>query len=274
MMRDIDASTQLYCVIGNPVSHSMSPSVHNLAFWLSGLNAVYTAFQVVDIEAAVSGIRGLGIRGASVTIPHKQDIMGCLDHVDGIALEMGAVNTVVNRDGKLYGYNTDVTGAIASIKEKTEIRGKRVVVLGAGGAARAVGFGVRKEGARLTICNRSHEKGERLAESLSSKFLPLSSFHGDECDILINTTSVGMSPEIMHTPVKGELLHGGMVVMDIVYNPLKTRLLQEAEACGATVIDGVSMFVYQAAEQFRLWTDRPAPTMEMRKRVIELLTGA
>ena len=261
----------LYAVFGDPIGHSLSPVMHNSALAQAGLDGFYLAFRVKDIAAAVSGIRGLGIRGASITIPHKVSVMDHLDRVDSLAAEIGAVNTVVNQAGKLHGFNSDCTGAIKAIREKTTISGMNVAVIGAGGGARAVGFGIQQEGGRLTIMNRSRDKGKKLASDLDSAFIPLQDVKQLPYDIIINATSVGMAPLNDRVPLPVELLNGNMVVMDMVYNPLKTRLLTAAEEKGCTIIDGLAMFVHQGAAQFELWTGEKAPVDIMREVVLDEL---
>ncbi|MFP4533733.1 MAG: shikimate dehydrogenase [Desulfobacterales bacterium] len=267
----ITGETIVYGVIGNPVAHSLSPVMHNQAFSNTGYPGVYLPFQVQDIGAAVDGIRALNVRGVSVTIPHKEAVMPYLDQIDDSAREIGAVNTVVNDKGRLIGYNTDAYGAVTALSEKTDIKNKDVVILGAGGAARAISYGVLKQGGRLHVLNRSAEKGERLAGFLGAVFYPMDRFDQAPCDILINTTPVGMHPEVDAMPVARNRLNDHMVVMDIIYNPVKTRLLEAAEAIGAQVISGVPMFVYQGARQFELWTGLDAPVDLMKEVVYEAL---
>ncbi len=263
----------IFAVFGNPVVHSLSPVMHNAAFAATGYNGIYAAIRVKDIRPAVSGLRALGLRGASITLPHKESVMACLDFIDPVARRIKAVNTIVNDDGELKGFNTDCDGVIQALTEKIPVAGRRVGILGAGGAARAVAFGVIDQGAAATIFNRSRDKGEALAADLGADFKPLSEFDAGQCDILVNTTPVGMSPQGRETPLPGDKLKPGLVVMDIVYNPLKTRLLQEAEAAGCETIDGLSMFVHQGARQFALWTGLAAPIDIMRMAVeAELLT--
>jgi len=269
----IDSHTRLYGVLGDPVAHSLSPIMHTRAFSHLGVNAVFLAFRVSDIEGAVRGMRALGIQGVSVTIPHKQSVMAFLDEVDELAARIGAVNTVIHRDGTLFGCNTDAWGAITALSEKTPLKNRYVVVLGAGGAARAIGFGALREGARVTIVNRTVDKGERLSKDIGAEFLPLAEVRRIEADVLINTTSVGMKPAVDTTPIDPRFLHGDMIVMDIVYNPMKTRLLGDAEKIGCTTIDGTVMFVHQGAKQFELWTGMPAPVALMRQTVIGALGG-
>jgi shikimate dehydrogenase len=263
----------VYAVFGDPVSHSLSPVMHNSALAQTGREGVYLAFRVKDIAAAVNGVRALDIRGVSITIPHKVDVMRYLEQIDALARKIGAVNTIVNRQGTLCGYNSDCAGAVKALAEKTGIHGKEVAVIGAGGGARAVGFGIRQEGGRLTIINRSKERGESLAADLDCEFKPLAEVRRLPYSIVINATSAGMTPHETHTPLNAMLLQGGMIVMDLVYNPLKTCLLREAEKRGCTTIDGVAMFVHQGAVQFELWTGQKAPVDIMRKVVLEVLSN-
>ncbi|MDL1962880.1 MAG: shikimate dehydrogenase [Deltaproteobacteria bacterium] len=268
---NINASTSLFCVLGNPISHSLSPVMHNSAFAHIGYNGVYLAFNVKDVSSAVSGIRGLGIKGASVTIPHKLTVMEFLDEIDESAVKIGAVNTIVNKQGRLSGYNTDYLGATNALLEKTSIKDKKVIMIGAGGAARAIGYGILSEGGRLTIVNILEDEGERLAGDLGVAYHPLQKYKDYDCQILINATPIGMNPNIDEMPIKKEYLQKDMVVMDVVYNPLKTRLLKEAEDIGCITTGGVSMFVYQGVAQFELWTGKKAPVDVMRKTVLDAL---
>jgi len=266
-----DTHTALYCVLGDPVAHSLSPVMHNRAFAHLGLNAVYLAFRVTDLEAAIGGLRALDIRGASITLPHKSRVMAYLDDIDPVAAEIGAVNTIINEKGRLIGKNSDVFGAVAALRDKTDPAAKKVLILGAGGAARAVGYGVRSAGFRVTIANRSPEAGAALAADLEADFLPLADAIPDHFDILINTTPVGMHPAHAVSPIPDDSLSADMVVMDIIYNPLETRLLKAAGRAGCRTIDGLAMFVNQGARQFEWWTGREAPVNLMRQVVFEKL---
>jgi len=263
----IDQDTEVYGVIGNPVRHSLSPAMHNAAFGEKAINAIYLAFEIKDLKDCIRGIRALGIRGLSVTIPFKSDIIPFLDEVDDLAMRIGAVNTVVNNSGHLKGYNTDALGALRALEEKTDISGKRVVIIGAGGAARAIGYILKERGLEIIIANRSIERGMDLCRSLDCEFIRLDKPADVHADILINTTPVGMSPQIDMSPVQENALKEGMVVMDIIYNPLKTRLLAMAEARGCLIINGLPMFIYQGAEQFRLWTGIEVPVAVMSEVV-------
>ncbi len=267
----IDAHTSLFGLIGNPVAHSLSPVMHNQAFAAAGYNGVYLAFRVFDPSAAVKGIRALNFKGISVTLPHKVSVMEYLDEIDGTAAQIGAVNTIVNNHGKLTGYNTDCQGAINALRTRTTIDGKSVAIIGAGGAARAIGFGLVAAGGRVSILNRTRTTGEHLAADLQADYLPLNECQPDRHDVLINTTPVGMHPDTDATPVLKNKLSKKMVVMDIVYNPLHTRFLKEAAARGCRTISGVDMFVFQGALQFELWTGQTAPVDVMRRAVLGAL---
>jgi shikimate dehydrogenase len=275
---DINAHTQFCGVIGNPVEHSLSPAIHNAAFQKLGLNFLYLAFRVEAIGDAIKGLRALGnFRGASVTIPHKVAAVPFLDSVEPTARHIGAINTIVAAGGILTGYNTDGTGALRALREgSVALKGRRVVMLGSGGAARAIAFALGSETGieRLTILGIDGQERTALARDLQSKTgmtvqdLPL-----DEgtlrkllsaAHVLIHCTPMGMSPKVHETPVPSTLLHAGLTVMDIVYNPRDTRLLKEAKAAGCRVIPGLEMFLHQAAAQFELWTNQAAPTDVMR----------
>ncbi len=273
MQGKINTQTQLYAVFGNPVGHSLSPIMLNRAFEEVGFNGVYLACRVTDIHAAMAAVRTLGIQGVSITIPHKITVMETLDEVDPQALKIGAVNTVVNQGGRLYGYNSDGTGAVRALMEKTIVQGADIAVIGAGGAARAIGFCLQENGGRVMILNRSHQRGENLARDLGADFIPLGDLKEIPARILINTTPVGMSPDTEDMPLPPQLLHKEMLVMDIVYNPLETALLKYAKTIGCETIDGVAMFVYQGAIQFSLWTGLQAPVTAMRRVVLDELTA-
>jgi shikimate dehydrogenase len=275
---DINAYTQFCGVIGNPVEHSLSPAIHNAAFQKLGLNFVYLAFQVEAIGDAIKGLRTLGnFRGASVTIPHKVAAVPFLDSVEPTARHIGAINTIVAAGGILKGYNTDATGALRALRESSvALKGRQVVIIGSGGAARAIAFALGSETGidRLTILGIDGQERTALARALQSKTgmsvqdLPLD--EGTlrrllpDAHVLIHCTPMGMSPKVHETSVPATVLHAGLTVMDIVYNPRDTRLLKEAKAAGCRVIPGIEMFLHQAAAQFELWTNQAAPTDVMR----------
>ena len=260
---EIDARTRLFAVFGDPVAHSLSPVMHNCAFRHVGYNGVYVAMRIRDIEAAVAAVRGLSIRGVSVTVPHKTAVMAFLDRIDPMAEAIGAVNTIVNQNGRLCGYNTDAQGAMRALKEMVDPAGREVAILGAGGAARAVGFGLANEKASLVIVNRTAANGKRLAERLGADYRSPDGFKPPEGSILINTTPVGMWPHVDARPFPVERLRPDMMVMDIIYNPLQSRLLREAAEIGCRVLNGIPMFVHQGALQFKLWTGKEAPFSAM-----------
>jgi shikimate dehydrogenase len=272
----IDAQTELYGVIGNPVQHSLSPIIHNGAFKRLGWNAVYLAFEVKNVEEALRGIRGLGVRGVSVTIPFKTEVVPLLDKIEGLAKKIGAVNTIVNRRGRLIGYNTDCDGAIEALEEKMDLRGKRVVLLGAGGAARGIGFGLRERGYPLTVVTRLKERGQALSKDLGCDYLPVSSLvrmkAGEfEADVIINATSLGMYPRDGETPIPKTLLKERMMVMDIVYQPLQTKLLREAKEKGCVTVDGLEMLIRQGMAQFEIWTGRRLEIEQVKKDLRRVL---
>jgi shikimate dehydrogenase len=263
----IDQHTALYGVVGYPLAHSLSPTMHNTGFSAIGLNAIYMAFENTNIEGCIQAMRVLNIRGMSVTLPHKSSVIPLLDEVDDLAERIGAVNTVVNEDGYLSGYNTDAVGALRALEEKIEFSGKSCLMVGAGGAARAIGFILSEKGVRLKVTNRSVERGESLAYSLGCPFIPLDALQATRADLLIQTTSVGMSPRKDECLVPEGILRKEMVVMDIIYNPFETALLSLAKARGCVTINGLSMFIHQGAEQFRLWTGLEAPISAMTRAV-------
>jgi len=263
----------LFAVFGNPVVHSLSPVMHNAAFTAVGYHGVYAAIRVADIRPAVAGMRALGFKGASVTIPHKETVLACLDWIDPAAARIQAVNTIVNDGGALKGFNTDAEGAMRALAGTVHLKGRTVAIIGAGGAARALADGVVRQGGRAVVYNRSRARGEALGADLGAEFRPLAEFSAEACDVLVNTTPVGMSPDSDATPVPAEALRPGLVVMDMIYNPLRTRLLREAATAGCTVIDGLAMFVLQGARQFELWTGIPAPIEIMRLAVEAELTA-
>ncbi len=260
----INALTKVYGVFGNPARHSKGPEIHNAAFRHHGFNAVYLAFEVDDIARAVSAMKTLPIHGASITIPFKTSIMDHLDWIDPDAATVGAVNTVIYHDGRLYGYNTDHKAAVEPLKPMG-IKDRRVCIIGAGGAAQAVAYGIHREKGRLIIVNRSADRGQSLAHKYGGEFIPagdfqtLSQLHPD---MIINTTPVGMYPDTGALSFPCQNLDAATIVMDIIYSPLQTRLLNEAASRGCRTIDGLSMFLYQAAAQFNLWTG-VAPDIEI-----------
>ncbi len=256
----IGPRTQLCGVLLHPAGHTRSPAMHNAAFAALGLDAAYLAFDVppAALGPAIAGARALGIRQLAVSIPHKEAVLAHLDALDETARQIGAVNTVTRRGDSLVGSNTDWLGAVRAIERATPLAGRDVVVLGAGGAARAVVWGVRERGARVAVLNRTPERAARLAAELGVARVGGLAELGDlPCDVLVNTTSVGLRAD--SAPVAAEMIPPGAVVLDAVYDPPRTRLLRDAEARGARAIGGKWMLVYQAAEQLRLWAEKEPP---------------
>lgn len=267
----ISGATKIYGIIGNPVSHSLSPSMHNAAFEACGLNNVYVAFNVEDVPRAMDGFRALGVGGVSVTIPHKQAVIPHLDAIDPVAKKIGAVNTLLIDDMHIEGYNTDWIGANQSLGKFADIQGSTVLVLGAGGSARAIGFGLQEKQATVVIANRTLEKAQALAEELNCEWRPLSDISDLNFEILVNTTSVGMAPGIDQTLVPATMLENIPAVMDIVYAPVETRLLREAKQAGCKTVDGRYMLLYQGVAQFELWTGEKAPVNVMQEKLFSQL---
>lgn len=269
----IDGTTSVYGIIGNPVGHSKSPAMHNAAFALLGINSVYLPFPVTDVGDGLRGLKALNIQGVSVTIPHKESVMDHLDVIDPVAVKIGAVNTVQRVETaagvELHGSNSDWLGANRALEEKIALGGKSVVVLGAGGSARAIGFGLQEAGAEVVLCSRTESRGRALAQDLGCRWEPLTHADALSGDILVNATSVGMAPKIDATLVDRASLGGYAVVMDIVYAPLTTRLLREAQEAGCATVNGLEMLLYQGVAQFELWTSREAPVTEMRRALLQ-----
>jgi len=284
--KPISGKTKICGVIGDPIEHTMSPAIHNAAFNKLGLDYVYLPFQVKkeELGRAIEGMRGLNIKGLSVTIPHKVAVIILLDELDHNAERIGAINTITNDNGVLKGYNTDAGGFRQALLEKgVTPEGKNIVILGAGGVSRTISFTLAEEGARLVILNRlleldwAKELASRLSLIFNREFPALELVEGnlakaiERADILVNATSVGMSPNVNETLVPARLLKPGLVVFDVVYNPIKTMLLKEAEAAGAEIISGVDMLVWQGALAFKMWTGVEAPLELMREELIKRL---
>lgn len=277
---EIKGSTNIVGLIGHPVEHSFSPPMHNAAFKKLGMDYVYTAFDVDpnNLKEAIGGARALNIKGFNVTIPHKIEVMKYLAEIDEIASLIGAVNTIDFKD--LKGYNTDGIGAIKAIGEVTNVKNKNIVIAGAGGASRAISFYLAKYGAdSLTILNRNVEKAQGLAfDVLSSGLIDsvesnsIDSMDLTDMDILINTTPVGMHPNVDDAPIAlaGDM-HEDLVVFDAVYNPNETGLLKEAIKAGAKPVYGIKMLLYQGAESFEIWTGKKAPIDAMEEALIKTL---
>ncbi len=280
------AKLKLFALIGDPVGQSLSPAMHNAAFRVLGLNCAYINLRVPKptLANAIAGVRALGIAGLNITIPHKISIISLLDELDESANLVGAVNTVKNNRGKLIWFNTDGEGALRALEEKIgSVKGKEVVLLGAGGAARAIAFSLARAGARLTIANRTVPRAQALASAVEQKLstnVKVASLNRAELtkalknvDVLINATSVGMHPKIDKTLVRANMMRRGLVVYDIVYKPLRTKLLREARRAGGKTIDGLGMLVHQGALAFEIWTGKRAPIKIMKAAAKRELRG-
>ncbi len=262
---------KIYGVIGNPVSKSLGYLVHNRAFQEKASLDIYVSFLVDNVEKFFNDFKDFFI-GLSVTMPAKEQIMPLLDRVDGTAKKIGAVNTVVKEGTDWVGYNTDCSGAISALEACTSLEGKNVLIIGSGGTAKAIGFGVKEKGGLLTVTyNKNKERGESLAKELDCELVHVRDAGTRAIDVLINCSPVGMSPNITETPFLARDFKEGMVVFDSVYNPLETKLLREAKSAGCKVIPGSELFINQAARQFELWTGQPAPISTMREVLLEHL---
>ncbi|MNO38561.1 Shikimate dehydrogenase [compost metagenome] len=272
-------------VMGDPIAHSKSPVMHTAALKALGITGAYVPLHIVpgQLGEAIQAVRTLGFRGVNVTIPHKVAVMEYMDRLDDSALAVGAVNTVVNDDGVLTGYNTDGIGYVRSLKAEAapDLTGSRILVIGAGGAARGIIAALLLEHpSAVMIANRTVEKSEQLAEAFQAKGTVSGigmheiGSHIAEMDIVINTTSVGMYPHMDAAPIEPALLREGIIVSDLIYNPLQTRLLTESLERGCRIHGGLGMFVYQGAYALEYWTGRSAPVDIMRQTILDCLGGS
>ncbi|MBI4021114.1 MAG: shikimate dehydrogenase [Candidatus Aenigmarchaeota archaeon] len=262
--------TKLFCVLATPAS-DLGGVLYNAGFESLNEDAVYLPLSTTELPAMVAALRTLRFSGAAVSMPYKEAILPLLDHLDPDAQAIGAVNTVVMRDGAFHGHNTDWYGAVQALKEETRIKGKSVLLIGAGGAARAIAFGIVKEGGELTIVNRSPAAGEKLATLHQAAFLPLSEVRSvEEFEIVINGTSVGFREPEQPPPVP-TVFHPGQIVMDVVFTPLETQLLRAAAAANAVPIPGTKMLAYQARMQFDLWLGRHPELTVLERALIDAL---
>ena len=268
----------MYGVIGDPIEHTLSPVMHKAAFEALKLDCAFLAFKVKPAEVgnAISGMRALNIQGLNVTMPHKEAVIKHLDEIDPTALFLNAVNTIQNKNGKLLGFNTDGIGALKALRaNQVDPKGKKALLLGAGGAAGAIAYSLSQEVGELIILNRTPKPTEELANLLkqtSNKKITVGILSPEaietnltDAHLLINATSIGMKPNADQTPIKPEWLRRNLAVMDIVYNPVETKLAKEAKAAKATVVSGVEMLIYQGAASFEIWTSCKAPVEVMRK---------
>jgi 3-dehydroquinate dehydratase/shikimate dehydrogenase len=267
----LDGRTKVYGVIANPVAHSLSPLLHNSAFAARRMNAVYLPFLVKDLRDFLKAIPEFGIHGFSVTLPHKQTILKHLDECDPLAEKIGAVNTVtIRRDGSLAGCNTDYVGVLRSLQRKLKLAGSRVLIFGAGGSARAAAFALARSGAFVGVCARREHAARELARAVGGDVVPRRALRTESFDALINTTPIGMHPAGRISPLQPGELHC-RIVMDLIYRPEQTRLLQIAARKGIATVSGVDMFLAQGIAQWELWTGQRAPEGIMRRAIVAAL---
>jgi shikimate dehydrogenase len=253
--------------------NSIGPAMHNAGFEALGLNFVFLPVTTNDIKGGIAGVRGLNLSGTTVSMPHKQTVMQYLDRVDDVARAIGAVNTIANRDGILTGYNSDWVGAMEALKEATGLKGRRVVLLGAGGAARAIVYGLKQNNASVTILNRDAAKARQLAADFGAVFGgTLDDLNGlHDYDALVNATSIGFGTE--ESPVPAEAIKRGVVVLDAVFVPTHTTFLKFAQERGCTVVPGYRMLIHQALFQFELFTGKKPPFEVMEKALLAAVSA-
>jgi 3-dehydroquinate dehydratase/shikimate dehydrogenase len=276
----VDAATKIYGVAGNPIKSSLSPLMMNTAFRRETVNAVYLGLQTSKADDLFKLAREVPIQGLSITMPLKQDVMPLLERTDALSAKIGAVNTILRaQDGKFYGFNTDVAGIVAPLERRLSLKGAKVLVLGAGGAARAAVFGCCDKGAEVFILNRTPETAQKLAKQSGAKAIKRDALAKTQFDVIINATPVGMASvgktatgakSAPASPLEESEIHA-RYVFDLVYNPIETPLLRLARQKGIAVITGVEMFVQQGARQFEIWTGKPAPEEEMLRVVLHSL---
>ena len=263
--------SQVFGVIGDPIAHSLSPLLHNTAFIARRIDAVYLPFLVKDLRDFLKAIPELGIRGFSVTLPHKQNILKHLNDCDALAADIGAVNTVlVRRNGSLYGCNTDYAGVLRSLERKLHLAGSRVLILGAGGSARAAAFALARAGAVVGICARRESAASELARAVDGEVIPRRALRSEYFDAVLNATPIGMYPQERVSPLQRRELHC-RIVMDLIYRPERTQFLKLAASMGVATVSGVEMFLAQGAAQWEIWMKRRAPEAAMRRAVLAAL---
>ncbi len=263
--------TELCAIILHPSGHTLSPLLHRQAYRELGIDAAYVAFDVLpdQLDSAVAGMRSLGIRQLSVSLPHKQAVLALADRVSPESKRIGAANTLTREGDQIAADNTDWVGAMRALEPFGPWRGARATVVGAGGAARAVVYALMELGLEVAIVNRTRTRAERLAADFGARVGSLD----EPYDLLVNATSVGMHPDVESLPIPAAALRDGTTVFDIVYRPLQTRLLREAAARGCRVVDGLGMLVQQAGEQVRLWTGRTPDSEQLRRAALEELAA-
>ena len=267
----ITRRTRVYGVIGDPIAHSLSPQLHNAGFQARKMDAVYLPFLVHNLRDFLAAIAPLGVAGFSVTLPHKESILRHLDDCDPLAASIGAVNTVVVRGGtKLYGYNTDYVGVLRAIGQRIPLRGSRVLIVGAGGVARAVAFALAQAGAAVCILARRKERAAALARAIGGEAIARAGLARQFFDAIVNATPVGMDPDVHRSPLESRELNCRLL-FDTIYRPRRTKLMQLAARRGIEVVSGVEMFIAQGTAQWEIWTGERAPVAPMRRAVMDAL---
>jgi shikimate dehydrogenase len=268
----ITKQTQLNIVIGHPLLHTKSPFLHNFMYSQLGLNAVMLPVSNVNIGKLISAIRIMSINLTAVTMPFKESAMPLLDSIDSNALKIGAVNTIINRNGKLTGYNTDLFGIEYALRHTT-LRNKNVLLIGAGGAASAVAYMIKNKGGRLIYVNRTPGRTKNLQKRFGGKISQMNKISAEDVDVIINATPLGMYPNFKNSPVPDTLIGKNQTIFDLVYNPVKTSLIKTAEKKGATAISGIDMFIAQGVRQAELWTRKKIITPKLvgllKKKIIK-----
>ena len=272
MQNEEDSKIKVCLIMGYPVKNSKSPAMHTAGFKALGIENEFlflpSEVKPENLQEAVNAARKLNIKGVSVTMPYKEEIIKYIDILDDDAEEIGAVNTIINNEGELTGYNTDWIGAITALEKKTALAGKKVAVIGAGGAARAIVFGLVRKGSNIKIYNRSIDKAKEIANDFGVEFGSLDDLpEVGRYEIIINASSVGMNED--KSPIDKNLINKNQIIFDIVYSPMETKLIKDAKEKGATVIYGYEMLLYQGVEQFKMYTDYEAPIKEMETALLK-----
>ena len=267
----VDAATKVYGVAGDPIGHSLSPQMMNTAFRRENINAVYVPLQTRDVADLLHCVREIPIQGLSITMPLKEEILQHLDKSDALSAKIGACNTLIrSQDGKIYGFNTDVAGVVRPLEQRLSLAGAKVLVVGAGGAARAAVFGLKERNAEVWVMNRTAERGQKLARQAHAHYVSHPQLKKLEFDVIINATPVGMNSQRPQSPIDESELRT-RYLFDLIYNPVETKLVKLAQAKGIQVIPGTEMFVHQGARQFEIWTGKPAPAEDMHRAVLHAM---
>ena len=267
----VDAATKVYGVAGDPIGQSLSPQMMNTAFRRENINAVYVPLQTKDVADLLQCMREIPIQGLSITMPLKEDIIEHLDKTDALSAKIGACNTIIrSQDGKLYGFNTDVAGVIRPLEQRISLTGAKVLVIGAGGAARAAVFGLKDRNADVWVMNRTAERGQKLARQAHAHYLSHAQLKKLDFDVIVNATPVGMNASRPQSPIDESELRC-RYLFEMIYNPVETRLVKMARAKGIQVIPGIEMFVQQGARQFEIWTGKPAPAEDMHRAILHAM---